>query len=41
VAFAPPPSPRPATAAMRTLIVSMPAAERILMAFRAAEEAEE
>jgi rare lipoprotein A len=41
VAFAPPPSPRPATAAMRTLTVSMPAAERILMAFRAAEEAEE
>jgi rare lipoprotein A len=41
VAFAPPLSPQPATAAMRTLTVSMPAAERILTAFRAAEEAEE
>ena len=41
VAFAPPPSPRPAAAAIEKLTASMPAAERIVMAFQAAEEAEE
>ncbi len=41
VAFTAEPAPMPAQAAMRTLTTSLPATERIVMAFEAAEEAEE
>ncbi len=40
VAYAPPPAPRPTSAAMKRLTVSMSTADRILMGFQAAKGAE-